>query len=159
MIETKLYQIFKPEYIFMNIKPSQATKREALKLISKLCASKCGFDANTLLNKFLVREEMGSTVIDKGIAVPHTILSDLDIPIIAIARFKDKIYWDSNEALVEVAIILIMPKNFDKNIYINVLAAFARKLIHKEFITALKNIETENELYQFIIQEIPLLQY
>lgn len=157
MIDIELNELFKPDYVFMNIKPLQKTKKQALRLVSKLCAPKCGFQEEVLLKAFLDREAMGSTGIGEGIAVPHAQISDLNTPIIAIVRFANKIAWSNrNNEPVEVAVVLITPKENNKNM-IKVITAFARKLIHKEFISALKNIENEKELYQFIMQELSTL--
>lgn len=154
MAGIEVQELLKPEYIFIGVTPLSAARTDALRSMCRLFARKSGFSEGTLLNGFQARELAGSTSIGDGIAIPHTQIPGLFSPIISVVHFDRKIDWDTIDGEpVEVAVAFITPEG-KQNLYLDILAAFARQLAHEEFNRKLKSIKDAEKLYQFIIQEM-----
>ena len=151
----KMNELLKQDYVFFDVTPAQPDKKSALETFSALCAQKGGFDQKALLDEFLAREELDSTGFGEGIAIPHAKIPGLTNPMIAVARFTCGMDWDAiDDEPVEIAIGLIMPKGDTQNLHVDVLSAFARKLVHEDFTQGLKGAKNAQELYDFIIREM-----
>lgn len=151
----RMNELLKQDCIFMDVSPASPTKQAALELFSALCAQKGGFDQGSLFQAFLEREAMDSTGFGEGIAIPHAKIPGLTQPMIAVARFGCGVDWDAiDDQPVEIAIGLIMPKGDARNLHVDVLSAFARKLVHEDFTLGLKSARDAQELYTFIIREM-----
>lgn len=70
MREHQLDTLIKREKIFDNIIVPSGTKKEAIKIISRLCATHRLLDESTLEEAFWKREEWDSTGCGDGIAIP-----------------------------------------------------------------------------------------
>lgn len=151
----QMNELLKQDYVFMDVAPTSPTKEAALELFSTLCAQKGGFDQGDLFQAFLEREAMDSTGFGDGIAIPHAKIPGLKHPMIAVAHFNRGIDWDAiDEQPVEIAIGLIMPKGDTQNLHVDVLSAFARKLVHEDFTQGLKHAADAQTLYHLIIHEM-----
>jgi len=59
-------------------KAAAASKRQALSLVAETAARRFGLDASDVLEALLAREQLGSTGVGSGVAVPHAKTPGLD---------------------------------------------------------------------------------
>ena len=59
-------------------KAGVTTKRQALSLVAETAARRFGLDASQVLDALLAREQLGSTGVGSGVAVPHARAPGLD---------------------------------------------------------------------------------
>ena len=149
----EMQKLLKPEYIFMEVTPLGAAREGALKSISRLLAKKCGLDERILLEGFLDREGLASTYLGDGIALPHARIPGSFPPIAAVVRFDRAVDWDVTAPYTVLAAVIFVIPETESNLYVDVLSAFARRLVYKEFCDGLKIIQDAEKLYQFILQE------
>lgn len=154
MDELKIREMLKPEYVFVDAVPEDGGWMGALKFISRFLAQKSGLNAEILLKEFLAREAIQSTGCGNGIALPHVCFQEDFPPLIAVVSFHTDIEWNAaDKDLVKAVITFVMPKNA-RQVYLETLAAFSRRLAYEEFCSRLKRIPDAQALYQYIIQEV-----
>jgi len=79
------------------------------------------------------REEVYSTGLGHGFAVPHCKSAAVHAPSIAVLRLREPVEWGSlDEKPVEIAILLALPEDAAKE-HLQVFARLARKLMNEEF--------------------------
>lgn len=101
----------KREKIFDNIIVPSGTKKEAIKIISRLCATHRLLDESTLEEVFWKREEWDPTGCGDGIAIPHALVRKTNKVQLAVIRFRYPIEWDAFDGKpVSVAFAIIAPR-------------------------------------------------
>lgn len=150
--------LIKKERIFDNIIVVSGTKKEAIKIISRLCAKHRLLDESELEEAFWKREEWDSTGCGEGIAIPHAIVKGTNKVQLAVIRFRYPIEWDAfDEKPVDIAFAIIAPEEKGQERYLSFLACLARKLVDEDFVTELRNCKNEDEIYTYIKSAINIV--
>ena len=88
-------------------------------------------DVDKAIIELKKREEKGSTGIGYGVALPHIFIDELTHPIIAIARIRDGIDWESVDGEpVKIVIFVLSGKDY-RDEYLKVIAKVATVLREK----------------------------
>jgi PTS system nitrogen regulatory IIA component len=107
-------------------------------------------DAAKIAQDVLKREDLGSTGLGNGIAVPHARLPEVQKPFGILARLKRPIDYDAiDNQPVDLVFFLLLPAA-DQNAQINALAAVARKLREPERRQRMRQAEDEAALFREI---------
>jgi mannitol/fructose-specific phosphotransferase system IIA component (Ntr-type) len=112
----------------MVLAPLKGRSREAVleEMVEHLRVRKGdGFD-HDLLAKLLAREELGTTAIGAGIAIPHCKIPGLKGPILLLGLSRDGVAFGSVDGRDAHAIFLLVSPLENPNINLRVLAAIAK---------------------------------
>jgi len=97
-------------------------------LISEIAGLLPAMDPDQVLELIMAREQLGSTGIGHGVAIPHGRMPDLAKPVIAVARHSQGIDFDAIDGnLVHIAVMLLVPDD-DSGHHLELLAKLARLL-------------------------------
>ena len=108
---------------------------------------------DNLITVLLERENLCSTAVDQGVAIPHGKISGLSKIIAAFARSVGGIDFESLDGnLTHLFILLLAPEN-SSGIHLKLLARISRIFKNPEFRSRLLDAQTEDELYNVIIEE------
>lgn len=110
-MEYKFEDVFNNEIIFLDVQGS--SHDEALKNVSNLLQQK-GYveDAKKFEDALIYRENLISTGLSDGIAVPHGVSSTVQRPFVSIVRLKNEIDWHAlDNKGVKILFIIGSPKN------------------------------------------------
>ncbi|MBC6414652.1 MAG: PTS sugar transporter subunit IIA [Chromatiales bacterium] len=103
-----------------------ATKKKSLVMLSEMACRSTPLDPHTVLSHLFEREQLGSTAIGKGIAIPHCRIKDLSNPIVALLRVRQGIDYDAPDQLpVKLIFALLLPENANQQ-HLDLLASLAR---------------------------------
>lgn len=148
---TKIQDILSPHRVLVDCHIS--SKKRALELLSKMIAEDLNLEGVThqdILHGFLARERLGSTVITKGIAVPHTRLAQVERPIGAFIKLHEPIAFDNHdEHNVSMLFGLVMPEN-NKQEHISVLSCLAECFQCQTRIAQLNDTHGIEEAYRLL---------
>jgi PTS system nitrogen regulatory IIA component len=98
----------------------------------------------------LKREDLGSTGIGRGVAIPHARLPELDRPFGLLAKLKQPIEFDAIDGqAVDLVFLLLLPAAAE-NGQLGALALVARTLRPSEILVRLRRAKTVSELYSAI---------
>ena len=103
-------------------------KREALEHAAHLFEGNQGLSYSRVVDSLLAREELGSTGLGKGVAIPHGRLRGLKHAAAAIVRFHHPIAFDSPDGQpVQLMIVLLVPEHATQQ-HLEILSELAQML-------------------------------
>jgi len=127
-----------------------ADKASLLKELSHRAAWKAGIEGEVVTGEILKREEVGSTGIGGGVAIPHARLPRLQKPFGLFARLDRAIDFDAvDDQPVDLVFLLLLPDDPEGQ-QLNALACVARELRDAEALERIRGAHGD-ELYRAII--------
>src|SRR5699024_8108230 len=123
-------------------------RNDALHQLSKFAEDK-GLITNSqeVYQKYLQREQEGSTGMEQGIAIPHAQDSSIKTSAMVIFRLKNEVKWETfDEKPVNTIISFLIPEK-DNGTHLNYLSDTAKLLTHQDFIQKLKDANNADEIY------------
>jgi len=127
-----------------------SNKAQLLQEFAAKAAAGPGLPADRVAAYLLKREELGSTGIGKGVAIPHARLPDLQQPHGLLARLKQPIEFDAIDGqAVDILFVLLLPAAAE-NEALAALALVARMLRSPENLVRLRAAKNSSELYSVI---------
>ena len=130
------------------------TKREALKELVTLLGDAHGIKkSEKILDALLEREELGSTGIGQGIAIPHGKSDHVENVVAILGISKKGIEFDALDGEpVYLFFMLVAPTN-SSGLHLKILAKISRLLKDKFFRQALREAKSPAEAIQLIKEE------
>lgn len=127
-------------------------KRELLdEMVTDLSTKIEGLSREDLLEAILEREQLGSTGIGYGVAIPHAKISGFDRIIVSFARSKVGVAFQStDEKPVNLFFLIVAPEN-STAAHLKVLASISRILKDGAFRKNLLKAGSRKDLYNIII--------
>ncbi|MCX5849194.1 MAG: PTS sugar transporter subunit IIA [Deltaproteobacteria bacterium] len=148
----QLDQIFKIEFINANLLAK--TKTEALtELVNTLIRGGVKLNSSSIIEVLQQRENLGSTGIGDGVAIPHGKISELDDLVVAFGRSVQGISYDSMDGKpVHLFFLLLAPEN-SAGQHLKVLAKISKMLKAANFRKNLLKAKSQADLYRIIIDQ------
>ena len=142
----KLSEILTPERCFCKIRG--ISKKRLLKTLSEtLGKSFSDLDESQIFDSMMAREQLGSTGIGDGIAIPHCRVPDCKEIIGCLITLDAYIDYDSTDGVpVDLIFVLIVPEE-KKDDHVRTLAILAERFSSKPFCDALRQAKNDIELY------------
>ena len=144
----KISDLLSPEDVMIDVRA--ANKRKLLQELAAKAASSLGLGVDQVAPDLLKREELGSTGVGGGVAIPHAKLKDLQRPYGLFARLKQPIEFDAIDGQpVDIVFVLLLPANAEDG-QLGALALVARTLRSSETLGRLRRARDASELYSTI---------
>jgi nitrogen PTS system EIIA component len=122
----KISDLLSPTDVMIDVRASN--KRLLLQELAAKAASNLGLGVDRVAPYLLQREELGSTGIGGGVAIPHARLPDLQRPYGLLAKLKQPLEFDAIDGrAVDIVFVLLLPANTE-NGQLGALAFVARSL-------------------------------
>jgi len=121
----KLHSLLSEDMI---LAPLQGRSREAVleEMVGHLRGRKADGFGDDLLVKLLEREELGTTAIGRGIAIPHCKIAGLRTPVLVLGLSPEGVSFGSVDGEDAHAIFLLVSPLEHPNVNLGVLAAIAK---------------------------------
>ncbi len=124
-----------------------SNKQQLLQELSKKAASNLGLQAEYVASELLKREELGSTGMGRGVAIPHARLPMVKKPYGIMARLKSPVDFDAIDGQpVDLVFLLLLPAPPEADQLV-ALASVARKFKADEILNQLRRARSDSELY------------
>ena len=148
----KITDYMSEELILLNLKAKN--KDEALKELSALIGKSKKIEKKDVIYKALLeRENLGSTGIGKGVAIPHAKTDAAESLTIAFGISKEGVDFKSlDQEKVKIFFVFASPFK-DSQIYLKVLARISRLIRDENFREKLLNCENAKEVLECIDKE------
>ena len=122
-------------------------KRACLDDLSRRAARALGLDATVILTALLKREDLGSTGVGDGIALPHARLEGLRRPFGLLASLHRPVNYEAvDERSVDLVFLLLLPTDA-QGAQLNALACVARRLRDPTVAAAMRGARGAAALY------------
>jgi PTS system nitrogen regulatory IIA component len=139
-----LHDYLPPENIVLDLAPR--SKVALIQQLSALAAERLSTDANEIARVLTNRENLGSTGIGSGVAIPHANLKGLDRHFCLFARLAKSVDFEAvDEQPVDLVFLLLNPES--KPDHLNILSCIARRVRDEETATALRRARQMEEVY------------
>jgi PTS system nitrogen regulatory IIA component len=125
-------------------------KERLLEQLSMEAADVAGLPADEVAREIAKREELGSTGVGNGVALPHARLTSLKAPFALFARLRHGIDFDAIDGEpVDIVVLLLIPEAGDSGKG-NALACVARALRDAETLRKVRSAPDREALYRVI---------
>jgi nitrogen PTS system EIIA component len=126
-------------------------KAGVIQELANQAGAKLQLSGEAIAEELLRREELGSTGIGNGIALPHARLDNLARPFGIIARLKKPIEFDAIDGKpVDLVVLVLMPAG-PQGDQLNALACVARTLREEARLHRLRQAKDAAELYRELL--------
>lgn len=138
-----------PEHVLLH---SQASSKRAL--ITELANALTSIDPDRVMEVVMAREQLGSTGIGHGVAIPHGRMPDLPAPMLALARHKGGVDFDAiDRQPVHIIVLLLVPDSDDRQ-HLELLARLARSLQDSRIREAIMQAESAEAVTELFADEV-----
>ena len=145
----KISDLLPPTDTMIDVRGSN--KRQLLQNLAARAAATLGRPVDQVAPFLLKREELGSTGIGKGVAIPHARLPDLQRPYGVFARLRPAIDFDAIDGQpVDIVLVLLLPAAAEHEA-LGALALVARTLRAPENLVRLRGAKNASELYSALL--------
>lgn len=145
----KLSEVLKPDNVHLQVPVT--TKAALLSYLAQTVADARGIAKDDILRALQSRENLGSTGIGSGIAIPHASVSGLVEPYMLLIRTSKTVEFDSiDEQPVDLVCLILTPAR-EQTPYLTLLAKAARQLGSSDVVQKMRNASTSSEMYAAII--------
>lgn len=128
-----------------------ANKPQLLLEMSRKAAQSLDLPPEEIYAELEKREQLGSTGMGRGVAIPHARIPGLQRSIAVVARLKSPIDFDAIDGEpVDLAVMLLMPAPPCAD-HLAMLALIARKLKSKDDLEKLMAAATASELFKILV--------
>ncbi|UCU26937.1 PTS sugar transporter subunit IIA [Mycoplasma anserisalpingitidis] len=148
-------ELLNPKSIFIDIDVKD--HNNALEIITeKLYDSKFIEDKERFLNALNYRENLMSTALNDGIAIPHGISSTVIKPTISLAILKNGIDWDAEDDVKVDLIFTIVLSKEDREIQLDSIQVIADYSLDDKFHAEIMSAKTQKQAYEVLLKYFPL---
>ncbi len=148
----KLTQYIRPDCFLPAMK--ERTREDALRTIVHAAAQK-GYlrDEEGVFAKLMERENIQSTAVGNGIAIPHCFTDEVPDLIITVARAPGGLEFDSFDGKPTHVVFLLMGNRQEHSLHLKALARIARLIKSTSFIEKIIASTTAEEMVKAFQQE------
>jgi nitrogen PTS system EIIA component len=141
-------EIIPPDRVIVGLRAGD--KRQLLQELAHRAAAATSLDATTIFSALLARENLGSTGLGKGFALPHARLQALKAPYALFVRLARPIEFAAiDERPVDVVILLLTEAN-GGNQHLATLAALSRPMRDAGFVQRLRHATDATAAYEVL---------
>jgi nitrogen PTS system EIIA component len=146
-------EIIGPDQVLVGVRA--ADKRQLLQNLAGRAATALALDRGTILEALQSRENLGSTGLGKGFALPHARLDALNEQFALFVRLARPIDFAAiDENPVDLVILLLSPAN-GGNHHLATLAALSRPLRNEAFVRTLRQAPDAATLHRALVEARP----
>ena len=124
-------------------------KKKLLSALTRDAATKLDIPGDRIAAQLLKREELGSTGVGGGVAIPHARFAEAKAPFGMLIRLKKAVDYDAvDDKPVDIVFLLLLPEGAGGEQQLGALATIARKLRNPEIAAALRRARDSAEMYR-----------
>ena len=143
-----LTDLFSIDRIALN-SPSK-NRAEAFAAVGELFSKQAGLEAQAIVGFLNAREDLGSTALGAGVAIPHGRVKGLKHPIAAFLKLKDPIEFATPDGeAVSILIFLLVPEKATQQ-HLEILSSIAQLLSDQDTRKSLVSEENPEKVCQLL---------
>lgn len=146
----RLADVLSEEHIITGLEAGE--KRDLLdKMVSRAASLDNAVEKDAVLKAILEREELGTTGIGHGVAIPHGRIKGLRELMVFFGRSEKGVDYDSMDRMPVHLFFLIMAPENSAAAHLKVLASISNLLKNQELRLKLMNANGRSEIYRAIV--------
>jgi PTS system nitrogen regulatory IIA component len=129
-------------------------KKRLLAMLAREAAAKIGIDADRIAAELYKREELGSTGVGGGVAIPHARFQQAKTSFGMLVRLKKPIEYDAVDGKsVDIVFLLLLPEGAGGEQQLGALASIARKLRTPAVTAALRRARDSMDMHRILTSD------
>ncbi len=145
----KISDFLTPSHVMLDMRASD--KSRLLHQLSTQAAAEAGLDAADVSTQIAKREELGSTGVGDGVALPHARLKGLKSPFGLLARLRHGIDFEAiDDQPVDIVFLLLLP-DAPNDTQLNALACAARALRDPEVLERVRAATSREAIFRALV--------
>jgi nitrogen PTS system EIIA component len=145
-IDMKITDFLSPGNAMIDV--ATANKKKLLQTLARKAGTIVSVAPDHILTELCKREELGSTGVGGGVALPHARFQQVGKPVGLLFRLRKPIDFDAVDGEpVDIVFLLLLPETGDSE-PLGALASIARKLRNPEVAAALREARDGREMYR-----------
>ncbi|AJR05199.1 PTS nitrogen regulatory IIA subunit [Photobacterium gaetbulicola] len=134
---------------------SSLDKDGVLTQISRQCAPGQSDKAARLLEQMQAREAVSSTAMGNGIALPHILTPDVEVPVVVLAPLVQPVEWGAKRGPVSCVVGLVLPAPPLRE-YLLAFSSFSKRLLEPDFCQLLTEHSRPEVLKAVVLDSLSL---
>jgi fructose-specific phosphotransferase system IIA component len=148
----KICSLLKQDHIFLELKTGD--KRQVLEeFVTAVKKRDLISDDKLVLDELLKRESLGSTGLEKGIAIPHALIEGINEPFLALAVFKNGIDFEAVDQMPTYVLMMLLGSKNNPGAQLKILAHVCRLVKETDFVEQIKKIQDPNDICDLLEEE------
>jgi nitrogen PTS system EIIA component len=144
----KISDFLSPAHVTIDVRAGD--KGRLIEQLALEAAAATGLAADEVVREIAKREELGSTGVGNGVALPHARLPGLKAPFALLARLRHRIDFDAIDGEpVDIVFLLLLPETGD-GAKVNALAVVARALRNEETLRNIRSAPDREAVFHII---------
>jgi PTS system nitrogen regulatory IIA component len=129
--------------------PAQ-NRAEVFSAVGKLFSKQADLEAEAIVGFLNTREDLGSTALGAGVAIPHGRVKGLKHPIAAFVKLKEAIEFAAPDGeAVSILIFLLVPEKATQQ-HLEILSSIAQLLSDQDARQSLASEDSPEKVYQLL---------
>jgi len=148
---SSIINFLSPNAVILDLRA--ANKQSLLHALSEQASASTKLPAETIFAELSKRENLGSTGMGEGVAIPHATYSGLSTTFGLVARVKPPVDFEAIDGKpVDLVFLLLTPASGEKT-HLNALAAISRRLRNREITEKLRTSADAAAFYNLMVDE------
>ncbi len=148
----KIYGLLEEDHIFLDIEPGD--KRSILEeIVSALKKRGLISKEKGIVEELLKREGLGSTGLEKGIALPHALIEKIEKPLLALALIRKGINFEAADKMPTYIILLLLGNKHNPGLQLRLLAHICRLVKETKFVEKAKKAKSSHDIRLILKKE------
>ncbi len=144
----RIGDLLTPDRVILDLRAPD--KRRLLDELARRVAGPAGVDPTLIAEALKTREQLGTTGLGAGIAIPHARLTPLARPVGLFARLRPPMDFEAiDDRRVDLAFLLLLPAQAQGD-HLNALACVARRLRIGKVTDALRKARDVESLHEIL---------
>ena len=140
------------DHIFLGLKAK--TKSDVLKdLVDALKKRDLITNEEVVLDELIKREKLGSTGLEKGIAIPHALTEEVENSLFAVAVIKEGINYEAVDQLPTDVLFLLLGNKNNPGLQLKVLAHVCRLIKETDLVEKIRKAKTPQKVCEIFKEE------
>ncbi len=140
------------DHIILDLKPGE--KKQILEdFVATLKKRDLISDEEIILEELLKRESLGSTGLEKGIAVPHALTDRVNDPFLALAVIKQGIDFEAVDQMPTYVILLLLGNKDNPGLQLKLLAHICRLVKETKIVERIREAASPEDICTIFDEE------
>jgi len=148
----KICSWLKQDHIFFELKPGDKTK-VLEDFVKALKSRDLISDERKILAALLNRESLGSTGLERGIAIPHALTDEIEEPFLALAVFDEGLEFEAADQMPTYVLLLLLGNEDRPGDQLKALAHVCRLLKETDFVEKARRADSPAEVCRILETE------
>jgi fructose-specific phosphotransferase system IIA component len=148
----KICSLLKEDHIFLDLKPGDK-KQVIEEFVAAIKKRELVSNDKLILDELLKRESLGSTGLEKGIAIPHALIDEVKEPFLALAVIKKGIDFEAVDQMPTYVFLLLLGNKNNPGAQLKILAHVCRLVKETNFVEQIRKIGDPADICSLLEEE------